>query len=203
MEEEIVALLEKLGIAKDAGPHSVGKFDMDISKEGKSFAFWLIGKKRDNQAWIFNRGRSLIVVVVGEKTMVSDLFGLKIIKHIGDYLKYPHMELHWIGWDKSEDMRKGTLTYAQLDFSSSQHAFYQKEYIEEDFPEFYSIYNNLSSPGFFKKMEEAGDMLEEVIVKRIDFDVEVDKLIRDSGLEGFLKELRILAENKKPILLRD
>lgn len=203
MQEEIFALLQKMGIARQNGPHNIGKFDMDISKEGKTFAFWLIGKKNNKQAWVFNKGRSLIVVVVGEKTMISDLFGLKIIKHIGDYLKYPHTELHWIGWDKSEDMSKGTLTYAQVDLSGSHHVFYQKEYVEKSYLGFNSIFSNLSSAELSIKMGEVEDLLGDVIVKKIDFDLEVDKLIQNSGLEKFLVELRILANNEKPILSRD
>lgn len=199
-DEEIFKYFERLGFERKDGNRMMGKYDVRISWTDRSLLFGEEDNK-DKSTLILSNGSTLIVIDSYGKTIISDKFGLKkITKIFGSIEHYPCVVFEWIGWNKSEQVRKGALTSVRAMLGDTKVVNYEKKDNEEGFISSKLVADSLSFSSFPKKLEEAKDILGIEIKINIDFDKEIDETIKNSGLEKFLEELNSLAI-KKPILM--
>jgi hypothetical protein len=200
--EEIFELMKRLDIPVTNSSFSVGKFVLSIAPLGRTFGFWIVGEKEIKHSWISDKAGSLSVTTPGRETMVSGNRVSTIEEFVGIDSEYPNIEFEWIGFNKSKDVKKGALTYVRIDLSDTHYANYKKENVGKGFLSFNSIEGDLSISNLPEKLEGALEILGEAFNQKIDYDEKVDEIISNSGLEEFLKELRLLA-NRKPSISRD
>jgi hypothetical protein len=200
--EEIFELMKRLDIPVTNSSFSVGKFILSIAPLGRTFGFWIVGQREMKHSWISDKAGSLSVMTPGREMMVSGNRVSTIEEFIGTDAGYPNIEFEWVGFDKTADVKKGALTYVRIDLSDTHYANYKKKNVGDGFLSFDSIQGDSSSFELPEKMEDALVLLGETINQKIDYDEKVDEIIRNSGLEEFLAELRKLAK-RKPIMSRD
>lgn len=193
---EIFRYFEKLGIERNDGSHHLGKYEVRITWSDGSLNYWQEDEK-DKNTYILSGGSTLIVSDFWGKTTISDNRGLKkITKIFGSIEHYPCVVFDWIGWNKSERLRKGTLTSVRAMLSDSRVVSYEKKETGEGFLSSRPVTGSLSFGNLPRKLEEAEDILGIEIKKDIDFDEEVDETIKASGLEQFMGELCSLTKGE-------
>ncbi|MCK5475462.1 MAG: hypothetical protein KAI71_02680 [Candidatus Pacebacteria bacterium] len=173
--------------------YNIGEFEAIlmpslVGDDGPSLDFWKKGKK--DQKFIRVANQFLAIFRGKENVTLSDFAGLNISKSIGRYPSFPLFEFTWIG-RSTEGTLKGTLKFARADLNSSNFVSYHYDSSSRKYNPYSpkKIYPESSDFDFPKNLEKVNEILGIPFKRMIDFDEEMDKIKKSSGLEGFYQAL--------------
>jgi hypothetical protein len=181
--------LDDLGIGRINGAYDVGEFSVRIFESGRVLVFGRRGQAR--HALIANQGKTLMLGLggSGQMVLVSKQFTPKLIRRLGNYHQRPYAECEYD--------RNGNLTYLKVLVTMSKVVSYRKNGAGAGYSVFSALAEPLSSVGLSEEFEEMTEILGQPLVKKIDFDREVDEVIDASLLEEFLAALEKTTPSEK------
>lgn len=186
--------LQGSSLFPEKGVYDLGRFEVMLTpilfrRGNQTFDFWEKGKKDQKFVRFSEDQRTLIIFEDENKIVFSDYVGLRINEYIKKYPNYPHFEFSWIG-ELIEGIPKGTLIFARVDLSGSDFVNYSFNFCSAG----YNIYNpqnkDLHSLGFPENLEEADEILGVHFEKVIDFDKRKKEILKNSGLEELVQEIK-------------
>jgi hypothetical protein len=196
--DEIIELSVKIGIPLADGFCPVGKFMVEVSSDKQSFSFWEEGRREEKITTISGHARILSILTLGRMMTINvvDQNFPSIEELVWGDCDYPRCGFVWIGWDKTENIKKGMLSYVRVELYEKLHLAYQKKTAGEGYLVINPTGIRLLSYKLPKKLEKVRKISGVSFSHRIEFDAKIKRIICISNIEDFLEELRLSAESK-------